>query len=65
MQHLDAALERGKGVVWTYPHAGAVMLILIGTGFYIEPWLELIENSIGVMSTPFHVQGDFEDIITQ
>jgi NADH-quinone oxidoreductase subunit M len=45
--------------------AGAVMLILIGTGFYIEPWLELIENSIGVMSTPFHVQGDFEDIITQ
>ncbi len=28
-QHnLDAALAHGKGVVWTYPHAGAVMLML-------------------------------------
>lgn len=26
--HLDAALKRGKGVVWVYPHAGAVMLML-------------------------------------
>lgn len=26
--HLDAALSRGKGVVWVYPHAGAVMLML-------------------------------------
>lgn len=28
VHHLDAARERGKGVVWTYPHAGAVMLML-------------------------------------
>lgn len=28
IHHLDAALARGKGVVWTYPHAGAVMLML-------------------------------------
>lgn len=27
--HLDAALARGKGVVWVYPHAGAVMLMLV------------------------------------
>lgn len=27
-EHLDAALARGKGVVWVYPHAGAVMLML-------------------------------------
>ncbi len=26
--HLDAALAHGKGVVWVYPHAGAVMLML-------------------------------------
>lgn len=30
LEHLDAALKRGKGVVWTYPHAGAVMLMLAG-----------------------------------
>lgn len=30
IQNLDAALARGKGVVWTYPHAGAVMLMLAG-----------------------------------
>lgn len=28
VEHLDAALSRGKGVVWVYPHAGAVMLML-------------------------------------
>lgn len=28
VEHLDAALARGKGVVWVYPHAGAVMLML-------------------------------------
>jgi lauroyl/myristoyl acyltransferase len=28
IHHLDRALERGKGVVWVYPHAGAVMLML-------------------------------------
>lgn len=28
LHHLDAALARGKGVVWVYPHAGAVMLML-------------------------------------
>lgn len=28
LHHLDAALKHGKGVVWTYPHAGAVMLML-------------------------------------
>lgn len=28
VHHLDAALSRGKGVVWVYPHAGAVMLML-------------------------------------
>lgn len=28
VQNLDAALAREKGVVWTYPHAGAVMLML-------------------------------------
>lgn len=27
-EHLDAALAHGKGVVWVYPHAGAVMLML-------------------------------------
>lgn len=27
-QHLDAALARNQGVVWTYPHAGAVMLMI-------------------------------------
>lgn len=27
-EHLDAALSHGKGVVWVYPHAGAVMLML-------------------------------------
>ncbi len=27
-EHLDAALARGRGVVWVYPHAGAVMLML-------------------------------------
>ncbi|MFZ5477730.1 MAG: lysophospholipid acyltransferase family protein [Myxococcota bacterium] len=30
LQHLDAALARKKGVVWVYPHAGAVMLMLAG-----------------------------------
>jgi lauroyl/myristoyl acyltransferase len=28
IDNLDAALKRGKGVVWVYPHAGAVMLML-------------------------------------
>lgn len=28
VHHLDAALAKGKGVVWVYPHAGAVMLML-------------------------------------
>ena len=28
VQNLDQALVPGKGVVWTYPHAGAVMLML-------------------------------------
>ncbi len=28
VEHLDAALAQGKGVVWVYPHAGAVMLML-------------------------------------
>lgn len=28
VQNLDAALVAGKGVIWTYPHAGAVMLML-------------------------------------
>lgn len=27
-QHLEAALSRGRGVVWVYPHAGPVMLML-------------------------------------
>lgn len=27
-EHLDAALTRGKGVILTYPHAGAVMLMI-------------------------------------
>ncbi len=27
-EHLDSALSHGKGVVWVYPHAGAVMLML-------------------------------------
>lgn len=30
LENLDAALKKGKGVVWTYPHAGAVMLMLAG-----------------------------------
>ena len=30
LHHLDAALSLGKGVVWTYPHAGAIMLMLAG-----------------------------------
>ncbi len=30
LAHLDAALDAGRGVVWTYPHAGAVMLMLAG-----------------------------------
>jgi lauroyl/myristoyl acyltransferase len=29
-EHLDAALQRGKGVVWLYPHAGPVMLMIAG-----------------------------------
>jgi lauroyl/myristoyl acyltransferase len=28
IEHLDAALRRGKGVCWVYPHAGPVMLML-------------------------------------
>lgn len=28
VEHLDAARRRGKGVVWVYPHAGPVMLML-------------------------------------
>lgn len=28
VEHLDAALARKKGVVWVYPHAGPVMLML-------------------------------------
>ncbi|NOY26621.1 MAG: hypothetical protein GXP62_12170 [Oligoflexia bacterium] len=28
VENLDQALERGKGVIWTYPHAGGVMLML-------------------------------------
>ena len=28
--HLDDALSRGKGVVWLYPHAGPVMLMIAG-----------------------------------
>ena len=28
--HLDEALSRGKGVVWLYPHAGPVMLMIAG-----------------------------------
>lgn len=28
IEHLDAARARGKGVVWVYPHAGPVMLML-------------------------------------
>lgn len=30
LEHLDAALARGRGVVWVYPHAGPVMLMLAG-----------------------------------
>ena len=28
--HLDEAISRGKGVVWLYPHAGPVMLMIAG-----------------------------------
>lgn len=30
LHHLDKALSAGKGVVWVYPHAGPVMLMLSG-----------------------------------
>ncbi len=30
LHHLDEARARGKGVVWAFPHAGAVMLMLAG-----------------------------------
>ncbi len=30
LEHLDRALARGNGAVWTFPHAGAVMLMLAG-----------------------------------
>ncbi len=30
LEHLDAALAQGRGVVWVYPHAGPVMLMLAG-----------------------------------
>lgn len=30
LENLTEALRHGKGVVWTYPHAGAVMLMLAG-----------------------------------
>jgi KDO2-lipid IV(A) lauroyltransferase len=29
-RHLDTALERGRGVIWVYPHAGPVMLMIAG-----------------------------------
>ena len=28
LEHLQAGLERGKGVIWAYPHAGAVMMMM-------------------------------------
>jgi lauroyl/myristoyl acyltransferase len=31
--HLDAALARGKGVVWVYPHAGPVMVMIAALAF--------------------------------
>ena len=43
--------------------AGSVIVILIGSGFYIEPWLELIEKSVMGLSAAFHTEGAIEDII--
>jgi lauroyl/myristoyl acyltransferase len=30
MQNLESALENGKGVVWVYPHAGPIMMMIAG-----------------------------------
>jgi len=45
--------------------AGTVIVILVGSGFFIEPWLGLIEKPINVLSLPFHVEGNVEEVIIQ
>jgi len=39
-EHLDEALARGKGVVWLYPHAGPVMLMIAGLAHRGYPYTQ-------------------------
>lgn len=38
--HLEAALAQGKGVVWAYPHAGSIMLMLAGLALRGVPYTQ-------------------------
>jgi lauroyl/myristoyl acyltransferase len=41
LEHLDTALEQGRGVIWVYPHAGPVMLMIAGlahNGFHYSQY---------------------------
>ncbi|RME27050.1 MAG: hypothetical protein D6798_05450 [Deltaproteobacteria bacterium] len=38
--NLDKALEHGRGVVWTYPHAGAVMMMLAWLAHHGYPYVQ-------------------------
>ncbi len=40
VEHLDAALERGKGVVWAYPHAGSVMMMMAWLSHHGYPYTQ-------------------------
>jgi lauroyl/myristoyl acyltransferase len=40
ISHLHSALERGKGVVWLYPHAGPVMMMMAWLGLHEFPYTQ-------------------------
>lgn len=40
LEHLHRARERGRGVVWVYPHAGAVMMMMAGLSHQGIPYTQ-------------------------